>query len=180
LEDGPGDFGVAGAELGEAREGRVGGEGDGKGVLLRDGEFGEDGAVGLGDLAEERGGVDVLRELERVGARDGGVGCDGGGEFLGWGLLDMRGLLGEGRECAPSGMLMTTQPLENAVAIACRRSMLFPVPRAPLITVTSVFFAAAASSIFFASLTDSSRTRMLGDLNISQACVILNASTALN
>lgn len=77
-------------------------------------------------------------------------------------------------------MLMTIQPLEKAVAIACRRSMLFPVPRAPLTTVTSVFFASAASNIFFVSLTDSSRTRMLGERNISHACVILNASTALN
>lgn len=80
----------------------------------------------------------------------------------------------------PSGMLMTIQPLVNAVAMACKSSKLFPVPRAPVIKVISVFFAAAASSIFFESLTVSSRTSMLGDLNICHACVILNASMALN
>jgi len=104
LEDGPGDFGVARTELGEAREGRVGGEGDGEGVLLGDGEFGQDGGVGLGDLAEEGRRVDVLGELEGGGAWDGGVGCDGGGEFLGWKLSDIEWTLGgRGRRAYPRG-----------------------------------------------------------------------------
>jgi hypothetical protein len=80
----------------------------------------------------------------------------------------------------PSGMLMTIQPFVNAVAMACRRSMLFPVARGPERTIELVFFAAAASSIFLESVTVSSRTSMLGDRNKSHDWLFLNASTTLN
>jgi hypothetical protein len=43
---------------------------------------GEDRGVGFADLVEEGGGVDVLRELERGRAGEGGVGCYGGGELF--------------------------------------------------------------------------------------------------
>lgn len=75
---------------------------------------------------------------------------------------------------------MTIQPFENAVAMACRSSMLFPVARAPERIMEPVFFAAAASSIFLARVTVSSRTSMLGDRNRSHDWLFLNASTTLN
>lgn len=83
LEDGPGDLGVAGAELRKTGECGVGGERDGKSVFLRDEELGEDRVVGFGDLAEKGGGVDVLGELEGFGAGDWSVGGCGCGYFLG-------------------------------------------------------------------------------------------------
>lgn len=83
MEDGPCGFGVAGAELGEAREGGVGGNGDGEGVRLLDDVGGEDVGVCFADLGEEGGGVDVLRELEWGGAGEGGVGCYGRCDFFG-------------------------------------------------------------------------------------------------
>lgn len=49
-EDGPGDGGVGGAEEGKAVEGDVGLDGDGEGVSLREGEGGEEGGVGAGDV----------------------------------------------------------------------------------------------------------------------------------
>jgi hypothetical protein len=64
--------------------GGVGGVGEGEGVCPLHGVGGEDRGVGFADLTEEGGGVDVLRELERGGAGEGGVGCYGGGEFFGW------------------------------------------------------------------------------------------------
>lgn len=59
-EDGPGDFGVAGAEFGEAGEGDVGLKGDGEGVLVGELEGGEEAIVGFGDLAEPVCGIGVL------------------------------------------------------------------------------------------------------------------------
>lgn len=48
-------------------------------MCLFDDEFGEDLVVGFGDLAEEGGGVDVLRELDGGHAGEGRVGCYGRG-----------------------------------------------------------------------------------------------------
>ena len=74
LEDGPGDFGVAGSELGEPGEGGVGLEGDREGVLVGELESGEETVVGFGDLAQPGCCIGVLGVECWCCARDWGVG----------------------------------------------------------------------------------------------------------
>lgn len=79
MEDGPGDFGVAGAELGEAVEGDVGLEGDGESMLVGGLQGGEEGIVGFCNLAEPGCCVGILAVECRGRARNWGVGGVGVG-----------------------------------------------------------------------------------------------------
>lgn len=78
-EDGPGDFGVAGAEFGEPGKGDAGLKGDGEGVLVDELEGREEGVVGFGDLAEPGCCVCVLGVERWCCAWDWGVGRIGVG-----------------------------------------------------------------------------------------------------
>ena len=75
LEDGPGDVGITGAEVGKAVEGDVGLEGNGEGVFVGDLQLREDGRVGSLNLGKEVGHVVPLDVLRWLGVGEGAVFC---------------------------------------------------------------------------------------------------------